>query len=400
MPAMTHPPAAVEPGSAARVLTMNVGSSSVKFAFFTGGEPPERALSGGVERLGSPGTTLGFKTAAGQTDSQPFPSDNPESATRNLLDRLAIRPEFSTVTVVAHRLVHGGPNLQEPQRVTPELLDELQRLAPMDPDHLPAEIGMIRTFGERFPGLPQVACFDTAFHATLPRVARLLPIPRHYEAWGVRRYGFHGLSYEFLLGELRRLDGEAAANGRVILAHLGNGASIAAVRDGRCLDTSMGFTPAAGLPMSTRSGDLDPGLFPYLARTEGMTAEGFNDLVNHHSGLLGISETSSDVRDLLAAEADDPARRIPLPCSATRRANGSAASPPPSAGWTRLSSPAASGKTPRRSAPEPAKASISSACTSIPPGTHPTPPGFQGPTAASRSGSSPRTRRSCSRGPP
>lgn len=314
-----------EPSPSPGVLTVNVGSSSVKFAFFSGNEPPERTLSGRVERIGSSGTTLNFKTAAGQSDSHPFPSDDPETATRNLLDWLAARPEFPAVTVISHRLVHGGPNLREPQRVTPELLEELDRLAPMDPDHLPAEIGMIRAFGERFPDLPQVACFDTAFHATLPRVARLLPIPRRYEAAGVRRYGFHGLSYEFLLGELRRLDGEAAANGRVILAHLGNGASMAAVRDGQCVDTSMGFTPAAGLPMSTRSGDLDPGLFPYLARTEGMTAEGFNDMVNHHSGLLGISEISSDVRDLLADEADDPhaAEAVAMFCYQARKWVGS-----------------------------------------------------------------------------
>ena len=165
---------------------------------------------------------------------------------------------------------------------------------------------MIRAVQTRFPPLPQVVCFDTAFHAGMPRVAKLLPIPRRYEAMGVRRYGFHGLSYTFLLEELGRLDGAQAANGRVVLAHLGNGASMAAVKDGKCIDTSMAFTPAAGLPMSTRSGDLDPGIFPYLARTEGMLAEQFDDMVNHQSGLLGVAETSSDVRDLLAHEANDP----------------------------------------------------------------------------------------------
>jgi acetate kinase len=150
-----------------------------------------------------------------------------------------------------------------------------------------------------------VACFDTAFHHDLPRVARLLPIPRRYEAQGVRRYGFHGLSYAFLMGELARLAGTEAAQGRVILAHLGNGASLAAVRDGKPVDTSMSFTPTAGVPMSTRSGDLDPGLVWYLARTEGLNAKQFNEMVNFHSGLLGVSETSSDMRDLLDRETQD-----------------------------------------------------------------------------------------------
>jgi acetate kinase len=153
--------------------------------------------------------------------------------------------------------------------------------------------------------LPQVACFDTAFHHDLPRIARLLPIPRRYETQGVRRYGFHGLSYQFLMGELSRVAGPEVARGRVILAHLGNGASLAAVRDGKPMDTSMGFTPASGVPMSTRSGDLDPGLFWYLARTEGLDAKRFNEMVNFQSGLLGVSETSSDMRDLIDHETQD-----------------------------------------------------------------------------------------------
>jgi len=192
----------------------------------------------------------------------------------------------------------------EPERVTPRLLAELRRITPYDPDHLPREIELIEAFCQRHPKLVQVACFDTAFHRTMPRVAKLLPIPRRYAAKGVERYGFHGLSYAYLMEELRRLD-PAAAKGRVILAHLGNGASLAAVRDGKSIDTSMGFTPTAGLVMSTRTGDLDPGLAYFLARTERMTAVRFQRIVNHESGLLGVSGTSSDVRDLLAHEASD-----------------------------------------------------------------------------------------------
>ena len=183
------------------------------------------------------------------------------------------------------------------------MVEELHRLSPFDPEHLPEEILLTEAFQRRFPDLPQVACFDTAFHHDLPRVARLLPIPRRYEAQGVRRYGFHGLSYAFLMGELARLAGTEAAQGRVILAHLGNGASLAAVSGGKSIDTSMAFTPAAGLVMSTRSGDLDPGLVSFMARSEQMTADQFDRMVNHESGLLGVSETSSDLRDLLAQEA-------------------------------------------------------------------------------------------------
>ena len=225
------------------------------------------------------------------------------------------------MAAVGHRVVHGGPKYSKPQRITAEMVEELHRLSPFDPEHLPEEILLTEAFHRRFPELPQVACFDTAFHHDLPRVARLLPIPRRYEAQGVRRYGFHGLSYEFLMGELARLAGTKAAQGRVILAHLGNGASLAAVRDGKSVDTSMGFTPTAGIPMSTRSGDLDPGLAWYLSRTEKMTAKQFNEMVNFQSGLLGVSETSSDMRDLLDRETQDAraAEAVALFCYQARK---------------------------------------------------------------------------------
>jgi len=181
----------------------------------------------------------------------------------------------------------------------------LHRISPCDPQHLPGEIELIESFRKHHPKLVQVACFDTAFHRTMPRVAKLLPIPRRFDAKGIQRYGFHGLSYAYLMEELERLGDPAATKGRVILAHLGNGASLAAVHNGKSIDTSMGFTPTAGLPMSTRSGDLDPGLFDYLSRTENKTAKQFDTMVTTQSGLLGISEISSDMRDLLNRESDD-----------------------------------------------------------------------------------------------
>jgi acetate kinase len=305
-----------------RILTINGGSSSIKFALFEAGASLRRILEGAIERIGLPDTTFRV-TGSNPADDVRHPVTAPDHATAvsALMDWLEEGGGADALTAVGHRVVHGGPKYSEPQRITPEMVEELRRLSPFDPEHLPEEILLTEAFHHRFPHLPQVACFDTAFHRDLPRVARLLPIPRRYEALGVRRYGFHGLSYAFLMEELARLVGAEAARGRVILAHLGNGASLAAVRDGKAVDTSMGFTPAAGVPMSTRSGDLDPGLMWYLARTEGMNARQFNEMVNTHSGLLGVSEASSDMRDLLDSEAHDPraAEAVALFCYQVRK---------------------------------------------------------------------------------
>ncbi|HEX7900153.1 MAG TPA: acetate/propionate family kinase [Planctomycetota bacterium] len=247
----------------AAILALNAGSSSLKYALFD----PERVASGKIEGAGSLDAVL---AAIGRAPA-----------------------------AVGHRIVHGGPRYLAPSRVTPELLAELRRISPFDPEHLPAEIALIEAVERRFPGLPQVACFDTAFHKDLPRASRILPIPRKYEAQGVRRYGFHGLSYAYLVDVLRREP--AGLPRRLVIAHLGNGASLAAILDGRSVDTTMAFTPTSGVPMSRRSGDLDPGLVAYL----GLTPEAWHEMVNTRSGLLGISETSGDVRDLLAREKED-----------------------------------------------------------------------------------------------
>ena len=288
------------------ILTINGGSSSIKFALFEAGDPLRRILEGAIERIGLPEATLRVK-GLNQADNvaQSVAAPDHTVAVGALMDWLEARLGRDVLAAVGHRVVHGGPKYSQPQRITAAMVEELHRLSPFDPEHLPEEILLTEALHRRFPDLPQVACFDTAFHHDLPQVARLLPIPRRYEAQGVRRYGFHGLSYAFLLEELARLAGTAAAPGRVILAHLGNGASLAAVRDGKPVDTSMGFTPTAGVPMSTRSGDLDPGLVWYLARTENMGAKQFNEMVNFQSGLLGISETTSDMRDLLDRETQD-----------------------------------------------------------------------------------------------
>ena len=289
-----------------RILTINGGSSSIKFALFDAADSLRRILGGEIERIGLPEATFRVK-GVNQVDnfSRLVKAADHTVAVGVLVDWIEERSESDALTAVGHRVVNGGPKYYKPKRITAEMLEELRRLSPFDPDHMPEEILLAEAFHRRFPDLPQVACFDTAFHHDLPRVAQMLPIPRRYEAQGVRRYGFHGLSYAFLMAELARLGDPAATTGRVILGHFGNGASLAAVRDGKSVDTSMSFTPTAGVPMSTRSGDLDPGLVWYLARTEKMSAKQFNEMVNFQSGLLGISETSSDMRDLLDHEAKD-----------------------------------------------------------------------------------------------
>jgi acetate kinase len=296
------------------VLTINGGSSSLKFAVFAAGGPIERVLSGCVERVGRGESRLVVKcTDGGRCEDRPVEAPDQAAAAGVVIEHVERVFGIATISAIGQRVVHGGERFVEPALITAEMLDQLRRIGPLDPEHLPGEIALIEAIGRAVPGVPQIACFDTAFHRTMPRSAQIVPIPRRYWGLGIRRYGFHGLSYTYLMEELARVAGPAEARGRIVLAHLGSGASLAAVREGRCLETTMGFTPAAGLVMGTRSGDLDPGLVAFLARAEGMTPERFHRMVNQESGLLGVSETSADLRDLLdrrgvdgrAAEAID-----------------------------------------------------------------------------------------------
>ena len=307
------------------VLALNVGSSSIRFSTYTGTLPTQR-MHGKVDRIGSSGTTLTFDDAVrNQRESRDIGQLDHRAAATFLIEWLEEQVGFASFAAVGHRIVNGGAAYREPQRVTPTLLDALRRTTAYDPEHLPFEIALIELIRGRAPGVPQMVCFDTAFHRDMPRVAKIVPIPRRHEKSGIERYGFHGLSYAFLMEELTRVAGVSARQGRVILAHLGNGSSLAAVRGGTCIDTSMGFTPASGVPMSTRSGDLDPGLVGYLAHTEHMTAEQFQRMVNHESGLLGVSETSSDLRDLLEREVHDvrAAEAVALFCYQVKKWIGS-----------------------------------------------------------------------------
>ncbi len=293
------------------ILTINGGSSSLRFAVFTHNRAARgtkafeqgdftRILSGKIERIGLPdpifyiGSERHSVNVSNHGDCVPL-----------LLQRIQQSLGNNTLAAIGHRVVHGGSTYREHQRVTSSMLLELERLSPFDPEHLPAEIELMRSFVKHYPAVPQFACFDTVFHRDLPRVAYLLPIPRKYEQNGVRRYGFHGLSCSCMIQELARLAGSEVAAGRVIIAHLGNGASMTAVHQGRSVDTTMSFTPTAGLVMSRRSGDLDPSLAAYFAHSENMSADQFNHMVNAESGMLGISEISSDMRDLLRVEQTD-----------------------------------------------------------------------------------------------
>jgi acetate kinase len=305
------------------ILVLNGGSSSLKFALFRGDSLAPR-LSGKLDRIdsqqmGAEVTDYETKnTYAMKQELVPFhpPIDL-------LLEVIGKVISFDQIMAVGHRLVHGGKRYFAPVRLTSEVLANLDSFSAYDPQHLPAELEMIRTFAKTYPTLLQIGCFDTAFHQAMPRVARLLPLPRRYWEHGIQRYGFHGLSYAYIMSELQQFDNNAA-NGRLILLHLGSGASMTAVHHGKSVDTTMAFTPTAGLVMGTRTGDLDPGLFAYLTQTEKMSPERFTKLINTESGLLGVSGISSDMRDLLACEITEPhaAEAIALFCYTVKKTVG------------------------------------------------------------------------------
>ena len=291
-----------------RLLTINTGSSSLKAALYRMWEGAKETLELRAEasRIGDRGGGLRLADARGETlderqDGLPDHATALDALLSRLRDRGLDRDDFAAV---GHRIVHGGDRYREPQRVAPEVLADLRALAPIDPNHLPQAIAAIEAVARAYPTVPQVVCFDTSFHSRMPRVARLYALPRALAEEGVVRYGFHGLSYEYVVGELRRVDREAA-DGRLVVAHLGNGASMAAIRGGVGLDTTMGFTSTSGLVMGTRSGDLDPSVPLFLLKERCLTPTEVSDLVNKQAGLLGVSETSADMQDLLEREAYD-----------------------------------------------------------------------------------------------
>jgi acetate kinase len=307
------------------ILTVNSGSSSLKAALYRTGGTEALVARGQLDPIGLKGGRFQMADAEGRPlEDRPADLPDHEAALHALFDWLQARHGGGEVRAVGHRIVHGGPRYQAPQRVTPELLDELRRLAPYDPMHLPSEIRAIEVVARRHPDLPQVACFDTAFHRTMPEAARVFALPRRFAEQGIYRYGFHGLSYEYIVEELPRAD-RTAGRERVLIAHLGNGASMAAVLRGACVDTTMGFTPTGGLVMGTRSGDLDPGVLLYLLTQLKLTPEEVGRAVNRDGGMFGISGVSGDMRELLRQAESNPAAALAVEvfCRQARKFIGS-----------------------------------------------------------------------------
>ena len=290
-------------GDEQSILILNVGSSTLKFGLFPLTEGDDPFLHGVLEYAGRASGQLRVVYSRERKEDSVQVAATRESAARELLHYLERSSLLKSVRAVGHRLVHGGSKLRAPVVIDPAVRVLLEEVVPLAPDHLPTELGAIDEVARFAPAVAQVACFDTAFHGAMPRVARLFGLPRALLDSGVIRYGFHGLSYEYAIDALRKR-GELAAH--TIVAHLGNGASMAAVRDGVGIDTTMGLTPTGGMVMSTRSGDLDPGILLYLLRSRGFSADDVDDAIKHKGGLRGISDSSSDVRDLLAARANDP----------------------------------------------------------------------------------------------
>jgi acetate kinase len=305
-----------------RILCFNSGSSSVKFALYELDDTEAMLVRGAVERIGLEGGWLWLKDDQGirSVDRHSgFPDHN--TAVKALVEVMDDQ-KFPSPDGVGHRVVHGGTEHAAPELVTPDLVHDLRRMIPLAPLHLPGEIRAIEAVRTHYGGLKQVACFDTAFHWTMPERAKRLPLPGSFWHEGVRRYGFHGLSYEYIVGVL----GEDR-QGRVIIAHLGNGASMAAVKGGRPLDTTMGFSPMGGLMMGTRSGDLDPGILVYLMDEKGYNARQLEKLLEHHAGLVGVSGISSDMKTLLDQRSTDSqaALAIEMFCYHARKAVGALA---------------------------------------------------------------------------
>lgn len=305
------------------ILTINGGSSSIKFALYSGDGAFARSFHGKIDRIGVAGSTITYTDISGRELVRELPLMDSVAAVGVLRNFLEENADIQNIAAVGHRVVHGM-NRDKHAIVGRQMIDKMKQLSEIDPEHLPLEIAIMEMFMEWQPELKQVACFDTVFHHDMPRVAQVIPLPRRYDAQGVRRYGFHGLSLSFVVSELQKKDSERAS-GRVIIAHLGNGASITAVKNGKSVDTSMGFTPTGGIPMSSRTGDMDPGALLYVIKKDGLSVEAASALVNHGSGLLGVSGKSPNMEDLLNNENFDERAReaVDLFCYEAKKRIGS-----------------------------------------------------------------------------
>ena len=299
------------------LLTLNSGSSSLKFGLFLAERAEIRpAYLGAVEGIGSTGGKLWMRSAAGQDI---YHGEHAISMQADAVDLVADKLRdlsVPTPAAIGHRLVHGGPALREHQRITPQVLQQLESAAHFAPLHVPVALSLITAAQARFPNVPEFACFDTSFHRTLPEVAARLPLPETFWKAGVRRYGFHGLSCESVLHTLG-----PDVPPRLIVAHLGNGASLTAIANGRSVDTTMGLTPTGGVIMGTRTGDLDPGVLLHILRTTGSNPDQLEHLLDKESGLLGISGISNDMRQVHQASANPQAQlAIDMFCQSVKKA--------------------------------------------------------------------------------
>lgn len=299
------------------MLILNGGSSSIKFAVYN--TALRKLFAGGVEKIGEKNCRL---TIEGQ-EPIPLKVKDIKGAAGALLQYLQQQQLLTGTTSVTHRIVHGM-HITRPQVITAKLLKQLKSFIQYDPDHLPGELALVEAVKKYLPRIKQVACFDTAFHSHISQVAAMLPIPRKYYRQGIKKYGFHGLSYAYIMHQLGKLD-KTVARGRVIIAHLGNGASMAAVNKGKCMDTSMGFTPTGGFIMGTRTGDIDPGVAWHLIQNEKLTPADFNTLINKQSGLLGVSGISADMQTLVEKQGKNQAAKqaVDLFCYQVKKYIGS-----------------------------------------------------------------------------
>ncbi|ENO88496.1 acetate/propionate family kinase [Thauera linaloolentis] len=312
------------------VLVLNAGSSSLKFALYpiNGEVAVAPAVSGQVEGIGAtPEITL--KTAAGERIHEAVRTSGSQGTQhRDALDHVfqllsAHNPNLD-IAAAGHRIVHGGEHYSAPVVLNAGLVDELERFVPLAPLHQPHNLRAVRAVTALMPSIPQVGCFDTAFHRTQPAVAQAFALPRRLSAEGVKRYGFHGLSYDYVARQLPKIIGERA-QGAVVIAHLGNGASMCALRGGRSMASTMGFTAVEGLMMGTRTGSLDPGVMLYLMEQKGMDAKALTNLLYKESGLLGVSGISQDMRTLLTSDAPEAKEAVDLFCYRIARELGSLA---------------------------------------------------------------------------
>lgn len=307
-----------------KIITINAGSSSLKVSLFDSAEEDAYA-SATVEGIGV-GQAIFVPEIDGTKRTENIVSDNHHQAAATIKSWLqSTLDEGDTIGAAAYRVVHGGDRYKDAIAIDDDIVSYMESIAPLAPNHMPPAVACIRAFREVYPNILHVACFDTAFFHDIPDVARTLPLPKRLRDQGLRRYGFHGISYDYLLGDLQRKESEDVANGRVIICHLGSGASIAAIKGGGPVDMSMGLTPASGIIMSTRCGDIDPGVLDFLLKEEGATADSIRNTLYKESGLLGISETTADMRQLISDSESDPRAKLAIDifCYTIRKRIGS-----------------------------------------------------------------------------